>query len=142
MSEKFTKIGVGALIIRDNLGMFTKRKGSHGEGLWGTVGGHLEYGETPEQTIEREALEELGIKITNLKHLCTASFTIEGKHYIDISFTAEIAAGEPTPLEPDKIEVVEWFDLDHPPKNLFPPVLFCLEARRTGVNYFVNHEEA
>ena len=34
---------------------------------WGIFGGQIEKGETPEQTVRREAKEEIGIELTNLE---------------------------------------------------------------------------
>lgn len=34
---------------------------------WGSFGGQMEEGETPEQAVRREAKEELGIELTDLK---------------------------------------------------------------------------
>ncbi len=36
---------------------------------WGVVGGHSEEGETPEETLKREVLEEIGITIQNPEFL-------------------------------------------------------------------------
>ncbi|KKW44475.1 MAG: MutT/nudix family protein, probable [Parcubacteria group bacterium GW2011_GWA2_56_7] len=59
----------------------------------------------------------------------------EGKHYLDVSFTAEIVSGEPTIMEPHRIEEVSWHPLDHLPTPLFPPVAAVLDALRTGKVY-------
>lgn len=41
------KVGVGALIIQDGRILLAKRKGSHDQRTYGSVGGHLEFGESP-----------------------------------------------------------------------------------------------
>ena len=55
------RVGVGALIVRNNQILLAKRRGSHGAGTFGSVGGHLEFGETPEVALKREAMEQLEI---------------------------------------------------------------------------------
>jgi ADP-ribose pyrophosphatase YjhB (NUDIX family) len=43
------------------------------DGQWGLIGGALEIGESLEECVRRETLEETGLKITNLKLLGTFS---------------------------------------------------------------------
>jgi uncharacterized protein len=41
--------------------------------IWEFPGGGVEWGESPEKAVRREVLEETGLKIKNLKLLCTSS---------------------------------------------------------------------
>lgn len=53
-----------ALIDSDNRVLLAQRpKGKPLEGLWEFPGGKIEPGETPEHTVVREMMEELGIKV-------------------------------------------------------------------------------
>lgn len=136
-NDETVRVGVGLLVIKDGKVLWGKRKGSHGSGLYGGIGGHLEYGETLEQGILRELSEECGIKVTNLRLLCVSDFlTHHPKHYVDVGFVAEWEAGEPQVLEPEKCEGWEWRDLDDLPKNCFAPMIGYIEAYKTGKNYY------
>ena len=115
MQNKHPKVGAGAVIIEDGKILLAKRKGAHAQGFWGTVGGHVEFGESPVETTKREAKEELGIEIGNLKFASCLNLIKYGKHYVDISFTAEIISGVPKIMEPEKIEEIGWFDLENLP---------------------------
>ncbi|MFA5926392.1 MAG: NUDIX domain-containing protein [Parcubacteria group bacterium] len=130
------KIGAGAVIIKNGKVLLAKRKGSHSEGMWGSMGGHLEFGESPIETAKREALEELGIEIGKIEFATCMSLNIKDKHFVDISFTAEIISGEPTIREPEKIEEIGWYPLDNLPSPLFEPVKVVIESIRTGRKYF------
>ena len=126
------------LVIQGSKILLAKRKGSHGEGMWGSAGGHVEFGEKPSETVVREAKEELGIELTNVKFLCCTDAYMKDTHYIDIGFSAEISKGNPEiqPDETGKIEEVKWFDLSDLPEPMFPPVKIYLEAFKTGKAYF------
>jgi len=129
------KVGSGVVIIRDGKTLLAKRKGAHAEGTWGSLGGHVESGESPMEASIREAREELGIEIGNLTFASCTSMIKYDRHYIDISFTAEIISGEPTICEPDKIEEIGWFDLEALPEPLFEPVRRVFDALKTGTVY-------
>ena len=126
--DKVVQVGVGVLIIKDNKLLMSKRKGAHGEGTYGTCGGHLEFGETPEEGITREILEETGLKVKSLKFLCVSNVIEYDKHYIDISFLGEVEEGEPKVTEPDRIESWGWFDLDSLPAPIFKPVELAIKS--------------
>ena len=137
MSDEIVKVGVGLLILKDGKVLWSKRKGSFGSGLYGGVGGHVEYGETLEQAILRELAEECGVKVKNLRMLCVSDFlTHTPRHYVDVGFVAEWKSGEPQILEPKKCEGWEWRDLDDIPKHIFAPMAGYIEAYKTGKNYF------
>ncbi|HEY1074744.1 MAG TPA: NUDIX domain-containing protein [Patescibacteria group bacterium] len=133
---RFPKVGAGVVIIQDGKTLLAKRKGSHSAGCWGSMGGHVEFGETPVEAVKREAREELGIEIGNVQFVTCMNMIKEGKHYLDVSFTAEIVSGEPIIQEPDKIEEIGWYSLTELPDNLFDPVRVVLESLKTGENYF------
>lgn len=129
------KVGAGAVVVQDGKVLLAKRKG-RSAGMWGSMGGHVEPGETPAQAAKREAMEELGIEIGDLRFAVCASLTKDDAQVIDISFTAKIISGEPRICEPDKVEEIGWFPLDALPEPLFEPVWTVLEAERTGQRYF------
>jgi 8-oxo-dGTP diphosphatase len=136
------KVGAGLIIIKDGRILMTKRKAELGNGEYGTVGGHVEFGEHPAAAAIREAKEELGIDVDNVEFLDCASIIKYGKHYIDISFTAKIISGNPKILEAEKIESVGWYPLDNLPEPIFEPVRKSIEAYRNKSNYFEMQEEA
>ncbi len=115
------KVGLGVLILRNGKVLIGKRKNSHGDGTWCFPGGHLEFGETPEECARRETLEEAGITIKNIKRIGYTNdiFEKENKHYITLCMTAEYESGEIKIMEPDKFDEWKWFALDDLPKPLF-----------------------
>ncbi|MEO5927888.1 MAG: NUDIX domain-containing protein [Patescibacteria group bacterium] len=136
MEQNFIKVGAGVVILKDGKTLLAKRKGAHGSGMWGSAGGHVEFGETPIEAVKREAREELGIEIGNIRFVSCMNFFKQGKQYLDVSFVADHVSGEPTILEPDRVESIEWFPLDALPEPLFEPVRIVLEALKTKQAYF------
>jgi 8-oxo-dGTP diphosphatase len=117
------RVGVGVLVLKDGKVLLSKRKADHGKGTWNLPGGHLEYGESPEECAIRESLEETGIRIKNVRFsTITNDLFKDGKHYITLYMTAEWESGEPRIKEPDKAETWEWFDWDDLPRPLFMPL--------------------
>lgn len=98
-----------------------KRKGSHGSGTWCVPGGHLEFGESFEETARRETLEETGLNIKNIRVGAVTNdyFEDEQKHYATIWMISEYDSGEAAIMEPEKCDGLEWFDFDTLPSPLF-----------------------
>lgn len=135
------KIGAGAIIVEDNKILLAKRKNNHGAGTYGSVGGHIEFGEAPTEAVIREAKEELDIIICNLEFICCTNLIKYQKHYIDITFSAKIKSGIPKIIDEDKIETVAWYDLDKIPSPLFKPVELALIALDNKQSFFEVNEE-
>ena len=99
--------------------------------MWSVPGGHMEYKESPEDTAQREAFEELGIIIKNQKVVGITNYIMENeeKHYITI-FVESDFEGEPIMNEPDKTSECGWFAIDTLPKPLFTPLKNFFENKR------------
>jgi 8-oxo-dGTP diphosphatase len=93
-----------------------KRKGSHGAGTYALPGGHIEFGETPEECSVRELLEETGLSAANTRFLTATNDYMpdEGKHYITLFMVCTRAdeGQAPRVLEPEKCEGWEWVRWD------------------------------
>ncbi len=86
--------------------------------LWEFVGGKVEAGETKQQALQRECMEELGV------HISVGDVFMEVTHtYPDITvhltlFHATIVAGEPQKLEHHDLQ---WITTAEIPKYTFCP---------------------
>ncbi|CAK7198453.1 hypothetical protein SEUCBS139899_001114 [Sporothrix eucalyptigena] len=114
-SHPNVRVGVAA-IVKNRAGQFVvgRRKGAHGAGKWQFPGGHLEFGETPQECAQRETLEETGLAVTPLGILSVTNdvFTADNKHYITFCVLClrEDDTKEPENLEPNKCEGWYWKD--------------------------------
>lgn len=118
MSEQ-VRVGVGAFVLQSSKQdpqnptfLIGKRLGSHGAGTFALPGGHLEFGETPEQCAAREVLEETGLEVKNVRFLTATNDILkkDKKHYITMFMVCERLSekDEPRVTEPDKCEGWEW----------------------------------
>ena len=130
------QVGVGVVFVREGRVFLAKREGAHGEGTWASAGGHLELGESLEECARREALEELGVTVGDLRFLCVSNIIAYGKHYLDIEFLGDLGDQEPKLVEPGGFTDFGWFPLDGLPRPLFQAVWYALDSLRTGLYYY------
>lgn len=104
-------------IIKGDRLLLKKASRGIGKGKWNATGGKLEYeDEPPEQCVEREVLEETGLKVKNLFKHGVMRFYTEGKE--KPNFTVHLYStsdfdGEVTVREGE--DEVYWFDIDKIP---------------------------
>ncbi len=136
MQEKKIGVGVGILILHKGKALLGKRhsdpkKGSHiynGAGSWCLPGGKLDFGESFEDGIRRETLEETGIVLNKIKLISLNNDALDDSHYVTIGFVCDNSfQGSPKVLEPEKITQWKWFDLDNLPEPLFFPSLRVID---------------
>ena len=133
--ENIIKVGVGVYIFNEkNQLLLGLRKSKHANGTWCPPGGHMEYGETNEQTAIRETKEETGLDILPediaLEGTTNDFFKESGKHYITLHLSCKKYKGTPQIMEPDKCAKWQWFDLNNLPENLMLPVKNFLKQKK------------
>jgi 8-oxo-dGTP diphosphatase len=125
MAEKGleARVGVGVFVFKDGKFLMLQRQGAHGAGSWSIPGGHLEFGESPEETATREVREETGLEIANVAFAAVTNdiFREENKHYVTVWMKSDWSSGEATNTEPDKCTELRWVDFDTLPEPLFLP---------------------
>lgn len=117
-------VGVGLIIARGSEILLIRRHGAHGAGTWSTPGGHLDFGESLETCATREAREETGLEVTNVRFraLTNDRFVNEGRHYVTVWMEADYAGGEPGLTAPEEASDIGWFPWDALPEPLFLPL--------------------
>ncbi|MGW4895016.1 NUDIX domain-containing protein [Kitasatospora sp. NPDC004240] len=122
----------GALIHRGRVLAARRSAPPEVAGRWEFPGGKTEPGETEEQALERELLEELGVRAKALERLPGAWDVRPG---LELRFwAAELLSGEPRPLEdhselrwlaPEELAGLDWLDHD---REVLPHVVPLLTA--------------
>lgn len=123
MENPNVRVGIAVFIFKDGKFLMQQRKGSHGAGTWSVPGGHLEFGESFEDTARREVREETGLDIKNVRFGAATNDYFEGenKHYVTVWMLSDWKDGEEFIAEPDKCIAQAWHTFDHLPSPLFLP---------------------
>ena len=121
MEKLHVRVGIGVFVFKDGKFLIQKRKGSHGDGSWSLPGGHLEFGESFEDTARREVMEEAGIEIKNIRFGAVTNdhFIDENKHYVTIWMLSDWKKGAVKNREPEKCTKQIWSTFDTLPTPLF-----------------------
>jgi mutator protein MutT len=110
---------VAAIIRRANKILITRRFDDvHLPGYWEFPGGKVEMSESLESALEREILEELGIKIRVEDEYFTTEHTYPSRTVRLHFFNCSVLNGEPRPLEVADMRWVAPSDLH---QFQFPP---------------------
>ena len=124
-------VGVSVLIKKGDRILLEKRDKDPGKGAWKAPGGHMEFGETPEETATREVEEEVDIEMRDLKFRTLTNDVFEdgSKHYITIWMEAKYESGEPKVKAPYEESEIGWFTWDSLPQPLYLPIRHLLEGK-------------
>ena len=130
--SKRPKVGAGIIIRKGDEVVIQQRKNAHGHGTWSVPGGHMEFGESPEETARREALEEANVQIADCRvvWLTNDCMVADGKHYITIFVEAKYASGELKNTDPQKVVETKWSKLSDMPEPMFLPIKNFLSGNR------------
>jgi 8-oxo-dGTP pyrophosphatase MutT (NUDIX family) len=74
---------------------------------WDLVGGHIESGESPQEAVSRECLEELGVRIRDPQPM---AMTISDPAIDMWAFLVTRWEGEPVNAAPDEHDELRWFE--------------------------------
>jgi len=87
----------GGVIINRNKILLIKRAHPPNKDMWAIPGVKLEYGETLEDAVKREMLEEANLEVKVLNLLSVIQMIKEGFHYVILDFLCEIVGGNLNP---------------------------------------------
>jgi len=82
-------------------------------GKWSLIAGKMEWGETVEQALKREAREEVGVEVEVIRYT-GRYYDKPGRHpaktIICLPHICKIVKGEPKANQPEEVQEVRWFD--------------------------------
>lgn len=109
------------------------------DGLYTTPSGHVEMMEPPSVAGIREVFEETGLRVLpeGLRHVdtpyCKSSDGSETER-VQFFFEASLYSGNPSNMEPNKCDDINWFDAEKLPQ-LTSTLRHVLEQIRLGKPY-------
>jgi 8-oxo-dGTP diphosphatase len=102
---------VGALLVRDGEVLLGRRAAwkSMLPNCWDVIGGHVEQGETPYETLVREVAEEVGVRVTAAESMGLVTYQLPGRGpLVQALFHVSAWDGEPV-LTNDEHTELRWF---------------------------------
>jgi ADP-ribose pyrophosphatase YjhB (NUDIX family) len=130
-----------AIVVRDDKVLLARRAYAPWKGAWGSPGGFCEAGEHPVETVEREVLEETGLKVSVTDYLGVWVDTYgddppePDADVINVAYyTATALGGDETGFDRREVSEMGWFGWDELPPDLAPPETLAsvLAAARAG----------
>lgn len=99
-------------ILKDNKILLAHNKAFAGN-MYSLIAGFVEPGETLEECVKREIMEEVGLKVKNVKYLGSQPWPFPNS--LMLGFTAEYESGE---ISVDGMEIADagWFDVNNLPE--------------------------
>jgi len=110
---------VGIIVDRDEGKILLTRRGiSPFKGCWDLPGGFLRNGEKPEEGVQREIREELGLdcEVEELFNIFVDTYGAYNVYTFNVCYMLRITGGELMPM--DDVVEAEWFRFDNIPDNL------------------------
>ncbi len=101
------------------------------KGTYSVLAGFVEPGESLEQCVAREVLEETGVSVRNIRYFASQPWSFPDS--LMVAFTAEWAAGDITP-DPEEIDDAGWFG----PGDLPERIPHRISISRRLVEWFVS----
>ena len=100
-----------AVIVRIERGdeILLARSPHFAPGVYSTLAGFVEPGESMEQCVAREVFEEVGLRVTNVRYFGSQPWPFP--HSLMVGFVADWESGDITP-QPGEIEDAAWFTVD------------------------------
>lgn len=99
------------LIKKENQILMARQK-SFPEGAYGLIAGFVEAGETLEEAIHREVLEEVGIFVNNIRYFGSQPWPFPDS--LMLAFTADYESGEIN-CQDGELEIAGWYDANNLP---------------------------
>lgn len=111
----FTRLSPAVItaIVKDGKLLMAQHTRTTGN-MYGLIAGFVEAGETLTEAVERETLEEVGLKVKNISYFGSQSWPYP--HSLMVGFTADYDSGE---IQVDGKEIVDaqWFSPDELPRT-------------------------
>jgi ADP-ribose pyrophosphatase YjhB (NUDIX family) len=117
-----------AIVVKGGKVLLARRAYAPWKDAWGSPGGFCELGEHPIETVEREVLEETGLRIDVTGYIgvwvddYADEHAVPGNDVINVAYyLAEPVGGDEKAFDPAEVSELAWFAWDELPTDLAPP---------------------
>lgn len=115
MDKQFPKVVVGCFILNDN-GEVLLVKSYKWPGKWVVMGGHIEWGESIADAVNREVAEELKLDAVFDRVVEVVEFVFDPgfhdkKHMIALQSECHVVGNKTLTIDNDEIQETRWFSL-------------------------------
>jgi NAD+ diphosphatase len=117
-------------IIKDNKILLAHNRSFKGN-MYSLIAGFLEPGETLEECVKREVMEEVGLNIKNIQYFGSQPWPFPNS--LMIGFTADYESGEIS-VDGEEISAAEWFDV-----NNLPELPSEISIARKIINWYIEN---
>jgi NAD+ diphosphatase len=108
-SEHYPRTDQAIIVaVSDGARLLLGRQATWPARRWSVLAGFVEPGESLEQTVAREVLEETGVRVRSCQYLASQPWPFPGA--LMLGFLAQADAD--TPVAGDELEDARWFDAD------------------------------
>ncbi|MGH3023696.1 MAG: NUDIX hydrolase [Gaiellaceae bacterium] len=138
LEEYASPAPTASALVRDDDGsiLLARRARDPGQGLWDLLGGFVDEGEEPLETLRRELREEAGVEIDISEFLggIPDTYGDDGNHTLNLYWAAAVAGGELRPA--DDVAELAWFPADAlPPRGEFAFANTIEVLERAGASF-------
>ncbi|MCL2169797.1 MAG: NAD(+) diphosphatase [Defluviitaleaceae bacterium] len=95
-------------------------KYASGHDRYALVAGYVEIGETLEDAVKRETMEEVGLELTNIRYYKSQPWAFSGS--LLMGFFADADSKSLIKLDKDELSEATWFHREHIPKDGDPSI--------------------
>ena len=104
------------IITKGDHQVLLAKSAHHKSNMYGLIAGFVEVGETLEEAVQRETLEEVGLKLKNIRYMSSQPWPFPSN--LMIAFQAEYESGE-IQLQVEEIRDAQFFQFDQLPEIPF-----------------------
>ena len=120
------------VLIKRGKEILLARSPHFSENIYSTLAGFVEPGESAEEAVHREVLEEVGLRVKNLQYRGSQPWPFPNS--LMLAYTAEYAAGEIT-IDGVEISDAGWYSVDK-----LPQLPYKISIAHELINLFINQE--
>lgn len=133
-STIYPKISPAVIVAVYNGDKLLLSKNAHGEyKRYALIAGFVEVGETLEETVKREVMEEVGLKVKNIKYYKNQPWSFSDT--LLVGFTAELDGDSLITLDTNELSEARWVD-----RSDIPEDDIHISLTRELMEAFRNHE--